>query len=185
MRLSFTVTSQVSVVSRETVPAAALLKEIRMVAVPSPTAVSLPFSSTVTTLSLELSHTTTSLPVALERICLVSPVYKRTFSSLMERESLITVTSQVADTPFAVAVMMAVPVFLPVTLPPLTVATVLSEVIHFTDLPVPTMVGVSLMALPFPLVPSCMVSISREMLFFNTFTTQVSVLPFAVAIITA
>ena len=103
----------------------------------------------------------------------------------MERESLITVTSQVADTPFAVAVMMAVPVFLPVTLPPLTVATVLSEVVHFTDFPVPTMVGVSLMALPFPLVLSCMVSISREMLFFNTFTTQVSVLPFAVAIITA
>ena len=96
-----------------------------------------------------------------------------------------TFTLQVVETPFAVAVIMAVPVFFPVTFPPLTVAIVLSEVVHFTDLLEPVMEGVSFIELPFPLVLSCMESIFRAILLSFTVTGQEAVFPFAVAVITA
>ena len=92
---------------------------------------------------------------------------------------------QVVDTPLAVAVIVAVPVLFPVTFPPLTTATFLSEVFHFTDFEVPTMVGVSFMELPLPFVLSCIVFIFKDILLSFTVTTQEAVLSLAFAVIVA
>ena len=173
--VSFTVTSHVSVFP---------LHCTLITDVPAPTAVILPLL-TVATDVLELFHETTSVLAAFVFNCLLSPVYSSSFSELIDMSPSTTVTLQVADIPFAVAVITAVPLLLPVTLPPLTFATVLSEDVHFTDLLEPITVGVILIELPLPFVLNCKLLILSVMELSRTVILQLSVFPFAVAVMFA
>ncbi len=107
----------------------------------------------------------------------------------METIPLSTMTLHSAVTPFAFAVITtsfaSSPFHLPVTLPPLTVATAGSELVHVTAFLAPTIVGTSLIELPAPLVLSFISLIFREMALSRTVTLQDAIRPLASAVIIA
>ena len=162
-------------------------------AVPLPFAVIRPVSLTTAIVSSLLLHVTLLSFGAFVLSCFVSPltpsssdvVYRRTFSSLMDTIPLSTTTVHLAVTPLAVAVITATPSSLPVTLPLLTVAIRLSEVVHLTVLLGPTTEGTSLILLPSPLVLSFISLTFKEIVLSRTVTSQDAVMPLADAVITA
>ena len=165
-----------------------LLSVTVMVTVPAPIAVTVPFK-TVATLSLDvvqvtvLSVVSSGATVAV-KVSLLPLMRERLFLLRLTPDArMLTVTSQVAVLPFAVAtVMVTVPAPIAVTVPLLTVATFASDVVQVRLLSVVS--SGATVAVKVSLLP-----LMRERVFLFkltpdartlTVTSQVAVLPFAV-----
>ena len=170
------------------------------VAVPSPTAVILPFSTVATDGSDELHITDLSVVSSGTTVAVSTPVFPTT-SDMVDLSNVtpaamttefLTVTVQVAAFPLeVVAITTAVPAFFAVTIPFSTVATAVSELVHVTVLSVASAGITAAVNTSVSPTTNDRAGLSREMpetatVELVTVTVQIAVLPLeVVAIITA